>query len=74
MKIVDVMQDLKVEDEIEHEKTFRRVYIHGYDSAIDDMRRNNVNKVIGFFNNTLMKWRYGKKPYNLTFEIPPELK
>ena len=78
MKIInlaDVIDDVEGTDEaIEHERTYRRGYLHGYDSAIDDMRAFDSKRVVGFFNNMLMKWRYGKKPFALTFQLPPTIK
>ena len=51
--------------------SYRRGYMHGYDSAIDDTKANK--NVIKIFNNHLMKWRFGKKPYKdlSEFECPP---
>tara|TARA_Y100001938_G_scaffold151212_1_gene247607 strand:- start:20388 stop:20660 length:273 start_codon:yes stop_codon:yes gene_type:complete len=60
--------------EILEESTYRRGYYHGYDSAIDDMRAYSHKKVIGFFNKTLLKWRYGKIPFKKTFDFPPSMK
>tara|TARA_R100001463_G_scaffold135082_1_gene197946 strand:+ start:2467 stop:2724 length:258 start_codon:yes stop_codon:yes gene_type:complete len=73
INLKDAIKDIDPESEIEHEMTYRRGYIHGYDSGIDDMRAFDTKKVIGFFDNMLRKWRYGKKPFKLTFQIPPNI-
>ena len=53
------------------DSAYRRGYMHGYDTGIDDTKAGK--KVIKFFNNQLTKWRYGKKPYKPTskWQQPP---
>jgi len=66
MKMVDGDKDVKYDD-----RAFRRGYHHGYSDAIDATRAGK--NVIKFFNTTLLKWRYGKKPFKNVFEqdFPP---
>tara|TARA_R100000656_G_scaffold96182_1_gene69832 strand:- start:369 stop:614 length:246 start_codon:yes stop_codon:yes gene_type:complete len=58
----------------ESESAYRRGYLHGYDSAIDDIAETSVEKVIKFFDRKLTQWRYGKRPYKdcNEFELPPQ--
>ena len=51
--------------------SYRRGYMHGYNNGIDDTKAGKG--VIKFFNNQLMKWRYGKPPYKPVseWEQPP---
>ena len=57
---------------LHNDSSYRRGYLHGYDSGMDDTKSGK--NVIKFFNNELMKWRYGKTPYKDWDELqfPPK--
>jgi hypothetical protein len=57
----------------ESESAYRRGYLHGYDSAIDDIKETGIEKVIKFFDRRLTQWRFGQKPYKNCDELdlPP---
>jgi len=58
------------------ELDFRRGYMHGYDSAMDDMRAASLRtekaweKVVKFFDGALWKWRF--MPGQLKRVEPPK--
>jgi len=62
--LVDGDKDVKYDD-----RAFRRGYHHGYSDAIDATKAGK--NVIKFFNTTLFKWRFGKKPFKYIFEYDP---
>ena len=75
------MQIIKEEcnkDLFVYEAAYRRGYLHGYDSAMDDMQKvseiteKNYNKVLKFFNNVLSPWRY--KNHKGKQSLPPTFK
>ena len=74
MKIINTNKPINKERIFESESSYRRGYLHGYDSAIDDIAETSIEKVIKFFDRKLTQWRYGKKPYKdcNEFELPPQ--
>ena len=61
------------------ERSYRRGYVQGFSQGMDDVKVSQGNplwmKVAKFFDDKLMKWRYGKKPFDKKFdtlEFPPE--
>lgn len=64
-----VVKFSEMEEAVEHERNFsevsyRKGYLHGYDSAMDDMKKAHKNTdeawntVVKFFDGELSSWRY----------------